>query len=180
MTTWDLLMCLPMLGLLIVAAAMDWRSRRIPNWLTLGLLTSGLAQSLAWHGAVTPMQSLLGALAGFGLLLVLFVLGAVGGGDVKLLAGVGAWLGPQGVLQVFTTAAVVGLIIVLVQSVWQGRMRILLRNSAVVALNLVQIEQLGAEHVISSGQSARSVEKPLPYAVPVLAAALVVLLAQWH
>lgn len=180
MTDWDLLMCLPMLGLLLLAAVVDWRQRRIPNWLTLGLLASGLARSLVWGGALPPTQALLGALAGFGLLLVLFVLGAVGGGDVKLLAGVGAWLGPYWVLQVFAAEAVIGLVIVLVQSIRQGRLRILLRNSAVVALNLAQIDQVGVEHVIASGQSAQSVNKPLPYAVPVLIATLVVLLAQWR
>jgi prepilin peptidase CpaA len=124
--------------------------------------------------ATTPAQAGLGLLVGFAIPFALFALGALGGGDVKLLAGIGAWLGAVAVMKVFIVAAIVGLIIVLVQCAWQGRLLMLFRNSAVLAINLVHIQQVGVKHVSETGNSFRSVDRPLPYAVPVLIATILV------
>ena len=116
--------------------------------------------------------------AEFGIILplfILFLLGALGGGDVKLLAGIGAWMGAAGVFKVFLAAAVVGLFIVLVQCACQGKLFALFRNSAVLALSLVHIDQLGVKQTSELGRACRSVDRPLPYAVPVLAATLLVI-----
>jgi prepilin peptidase CpaA len=167
---------LPLLLLLCWAAADDIRSRRIRNWLTLAMLLGGIAQSFAVFGAartVTPLASVLGLLVGLGLPLVLFAIGALGGGDVKLLMGIGAWLGPQAVLFIFAAEAVLGMGIVLAQALATGRLRILLRNSAIVAVNLWHVGDLGVQHVEETGRSCRSVDRPLPFAVPVLAATLI-------
>ena len=72
------------------AAASDLRHRRVPNELVLIGLVLGLT-----HGVV---MGLLGAAVGLGLLLPLFAARWIGGGDVKLLAEMGAWLGPWGVV----------------------------------------------------------------------------------
>src|SRR5262249_47283506 len=93
------LVLLPMLGLLVWAAIQDFRARRIPNWLTLNLAAGGLLASLlSPHALAAPASSILGLLAGLGIALVLFSLGALGGGDVKLLAAIGAWVGAWNVL----------------------------------------------------------------------------------
>jgi prepilin peptidase CpaA len=172
MLSYKLLALLPMLSLLIFAAAQDLRTRRIRNWLTLCLVLTGIAHSLMSAHAVTLGDSILGTLAGFGLPLTLFVMGALGGGDVKLLAGVGAWLGAGGVVEVFLAAAIVGLVIVLVQCAAKGRLKLLFRNSYVLVLNLLHIGELGVEQVAQTGKTCRSVDRPLPYAVPVLLAVL--------
>ncbi len=117
---------------------------------------------------------MLGFLTGFGLTIVLFVLGAVGGGDVKLLAGIGAWIGPGPTLAVFAVEAVLGAAIVLFQAVWQGRLSTLLRNSTVLAINLAHVGDVGMDHVSATGRSCRSVDRPLPFAVPTLAAVAMV------
>jgi prepilin peptidase CpaA len=176
MANYSLLMCMPMLLLLVWAACEDLRSRRIPNWLSFAVLLSGLIQSYTATQTVAPKQAWLGFLVGFGLPSILFALGALGGGDVKLLAGVGAWLGPNDALWVFALAAIVGMFIVLTQATKQGRMKILLRNSAVVAINLAHVGDVGLEHTTRTGQESRSVDRPLPYAVPILAATLLVIL----
>jgi prepilin peptidase CpaA len=170
----------PMLGLLVWAAAVDLRSRRIPNWLTFSLLLAGLAQSFAWAHTVTPGQSFLGFLTGFGLTFVLFGIGALGGGDVKLLAGLGAWLGPWPTLVVFAVAAIIGMVIVITQAAAQGRLARLFRNSAVIAMSLAQASgpdaldgAAGAGKACSDGAGAG---KPLPYAVPVLLAVLLMII----
>ena len=105
---------------------------------------------------------------GFAIPFVLFAMGALGGGDVKLLAGVGAWLGPILAVKVFLAAAIVGMVIVLVQSAKQKRLSALFRNSAVLTVNLINIDRIGADQVCETGKACRSVERPLPYAVPVL------------
>jgi prepilin peptidase CpaA len=164
-----------MLALLVWAAAQDVRTRRIRNWLTLSLAWGGLISSLFVAGGVTPMQSVGGLLVGFALPFVLFALGALGGGDVKLLAGVGAWVGPVNVMIVFAVAALVGMVIVLVQSIAQGRLVTLFRNSTVLLINLWHVQDVGTAHLSETGKACRSVERPLPYAVPVLAATVLVL-----
>jgi len=175
MTMYGLLMAAPALGLLVWAAVEDLRSRRIPNWLTFSLVLSGIAQSFTQSWPVTTWMSLAGFGVGFGLPLVLFILGALGGGDVKLLAGVGAWFGPIVVFQVFLLAAILGAIMVIGQALVQGRTRVLLRNTAVVAINLAHVRDVGLDHTKATGQSCRSVDRPLPYAVPVLTAMLILI-----
>lgn len=175
--TSSLLPFVPMLGLLTWAAAVDLRSRRIPNWLTFSLLLAGLAQGFTWAHTVTPGQSVLGFLTGFGLTFVLFGIGALGGGDVKLLAGLGAWLGPWPTLLVFAIAAIIGMVIVLVQAAVQGRLAKLFRNSAVIAVSLAHASGPDAlEQAAGTGKACSTTEgKPLPYAVPVLLATILLL-----
>ncbi len=97
------------LWLLWVAVATDLLWRRIPNALTApaGLL------GLIYHaspapGALGAGAALAGMLAGGALLLVLYRMGRVGGGDVKLLAALGAWLGPEAVTALFVYGAWAG------------------------------------------------------------------------
>jgi prepilin peptidase CpaA len=175
MTAHTLLSFGPMIGLLACAAVTDLRARRIPNWLTLSLAITGVVQSFSAGATVSPMTSVVGLLLGFFLPFILFAMGALGGGDVKMLAGIGAWMGALGVFQVFVIAAIVGLVIVLVQSAYQGRLVTLFRNSTVLMINLVHLREVGVEHASATGKSCRSLDPPLPYAVPVLTAVLLLM-----
>src|ERR1043166_9553864 len=158
MSTYWLLSAAPALAMMIIAAVTDLRSRRIPNWLTFSLVLSGIANSFFSGGVpVTPSLAFCGFVVGFALPLALFILGALGGGDVKLLAGVGAWFGPGIVLRVFLLAAIIGAVIVIGQALAQRRMRVLVRNTAVVAINLAHVSNLGVEHTKATGQSCRSI-----------------------
>lgn len=168
MNTYTLLMGAPVMALLVVAAVIDWRVRRIPNWLTFTLVLSGIAQSVMPQALIAPGDALLGCLAGFVLTFPLYALGAVGGGDVKLVAGIGAWFGPQAALAVFCVEAIVGMFLALAQAAQQGKTRLLLKNSALVAVNLAHVTDVGIEHVKQTGQACRSIDRPLPYAVPVM------------
>ena len=183
MTTYGLILCLPMLALLAWAAASDYASRRIPNWLTFSLALTGLAQAAAGTGAVGPGASASGLLLGFVLTFVYFALGAMCAGDVKLLAGVGAWLGPWGVLQVFLVEAIVGALLALVQAASQGRLRTVLRNTAVLAGSMAAGAGDGgltAVGALDTAASDRPIDKRwLPYSIPVLIATTAVLLLRW-
>src|SRR5688500_11777413 len=97
----------PLLAMLCCAAAIDLRHRRIPNWITLMIAMTGAMQSLLSAATVSPWQSFAGLLVGGLLSFVLFALGGRGGGDVKLLAAVGAWTGVALVFYLFLAAAVI-------------------------------------------------------------------------
>ena len=165
----------PLVLMLAIAAAIDIRSRRIPNALTGLIALIGLMQSFTAGHTVTPWQSMLGLLTGGVLLLALFAIGAVGGGDLKLLAAAGAWLGPRLIFQVFLLEAILGMLLVLVSCAIHGRLRLLMNNSMLLATNIAHVNQLGTDHVQATGATCRSIERPLAYAVPVFIATIIIL-----
>jgi len=84
---------------LIVGAAAcvtDLHSRRIPNWLTFGSAAAAIAVHYAYGGPEAVRFATGGWVTGLFLYMPLFLLGGMGAGDVKLLAALGAWLGPAG------------------------------------------------------------------------------------
>ena len=78
---------------LVVAAAIDGYKLKVPNWLTFPMILSGWVYNTAAFGWEGLLWSLLGTVVGLALLLPLYSIGGMGAGDVKLLAGVGAWVG---------------------------------------------------------------------------------------
>ena len=95
-------------GALGVASVVeDLRRRRVPNWLTAAGAAGGVACAAAggWHGLGIAAA---GAMAGFLILLPCHWCGAMGGGDVKLMAAYGALLGPSGILLAAVFTAVFG------------------------------------------------------------------------
>ncbi|HEY1686659.1 MAG TPA: A24 family peptidase [Tepidisphaeraceae bacterium] len=164
----------PLLAVLFLAAIQDWRYRRIANYLTLPLLAAGIARSFL-HGTIGIEACWLGIGLGFAITFPLFAMRAIGGGDVKLLIALGAWLGPAMTLEIFAIAAVIGMIVVLTQALVQRRMATLLRNTTVLTLSLIQADQVGIDNIVDMGTSAHSVNKPLPYAVIILPALLLAL-----
>lgn len=96
--------------LLAVASVSDWRSYRIPNWLTFG----GAAFALLYHTAAarTPWAGLslaLGGMAiGLAIMLPAYVVRVMGAGDVKLMAMVGAFLGFSATLHAALCVFIVG------------------------------------------------------------------------
>ncbi len=105
---------------LIVAAVIDGMILKVPNWLTFPFITCGwlhwtIARRFSGLG-----WSLLGTFVGMMLLLVLRNVGGMGAGDVKLLAGVGAWLGAIVTLWAFAATAIVGGVMALVMILLSG------------------------------------------------------------
>ena len=89
----------------VIAAATDICKFKVHNALTLPALCSGVLVSF-WHGGLHGLaMSVLGAIVGLSLLLPFFLVRGVGGGDVKLLAAIGAWLGPIHGVEVGVAAA---------------------------------------------------------------------------
>lgn len=78
-----------------IAVICDVRSRRIPNWLVAPFLVAGMVLSGLLGGWSELRQSLLGFSLAAVLMGVLYGVGGMGMGDVKLCAAIGAWIGPQ-------------------------------------------------------------------------------------
>ena len=127
------------------SAALDLRTRRVPNWLTLTI--TGVGVSLATAQLTTV--SVAGALGGFavGLLLMLpgHLVGATGAGDVKLLAAVGTLLGPTRIGAAFVYTALLGGVLAVLVAMYRGRLQATLQETATLVLtggaNVAHIER---------------------------------------
>ena len=106
--------------ILVEAAVIDGLKLRVPNWLTFHLIIGGLAFTTWQYGAPGFGWALTGAALGLALLLPLYAIGGMGAGDVKLLAGIGAWVGPAVTFWAFATSVVVGAAMALVMVAWSG------------------------------------------------------------
>ena len=82
----------------IAAIVDDLAYRRISNWIPLAALIAGFALQISLHGWKGVFMSAGGVAAGASAFLVFYLLGGMGGGDIKLMAGFGAMLGANGIL----------------------------------------------------------------------------------
>jgi prepilin peptidase CpaA len=144
-------------GVGIAACIDDLRRRQISNWIPGSAFASGLVLQMAQHGWRGAGSALLGTLAGASVFLIFYLLGGMGGGDVKLMAGFGALLGAKGLFEAALWTAGCGGIMAL----------------AVIATGLIR--DFGARGKSASGQAAASSGQPsrradsIPYA-PAIAA----------
>ena len=99
-----------------LACVTDLRTRRIPNVLTFGAALAGLLYQFVSGGIDGLGHAALGWLVGAVIFILPFALGGLGGGDVKLLAALGAWLGPADVLWLSLYTGVAGGVMALVVS----------------------------------------------------------------
>lgn len=95
----------------LLAMYTDFRSRIIPNKLTLPAICLGLILNTAGNGWQGLLFACAGFAAGFGLMLLPYLIGGMGAGDVKFMAALGALLGAYAVLNVFLFATIFGGII---------------------------------------------------------------------
>jgi len=102
------------LALLAVATLHDLKSREIPDWISALLLGWGFVLAAVTGNVAAWTALALGVLVGLALTAPLFWLGGLGGGDVKLIAALGACLGPWGLLQTLFWVAVAGGVLALV------------------------------------------------------------------
>src|SRR5690606_11406589 len=154
--------------LLLVAAAawLDVRAGRIPNLLTVGGLAAALAlRALPGPGAVLP------GLAGAGIALAvglpLFALRGLGGGDVKLLAAVGAFLGPERLVTALLAGGVAGGVLALAVALRRGVLLPALLGTGNVLAHWVTLGRAGERRTLTSAGAIT-----VPYGVAIAVGAV--------
>ena len=106
-----------------LAAAIDLRTRRVPNPLTAALAALGLAFAASGISGITLGGALIGLVLGFALMLPGHLFGATGAGDVKLFAAAGALMGPAPIITAFFYTAIAGGLLALVVAVRRRRLQ---------------------------------------------------------
>jgi prepilin peptidase CpaA len=157
------------LAVLVAAAAgvLDWRFRRIPNWLTVSGFAAGVAVNTILHRWPGLKAALLGALLGLGLLLPFVVIRSLGAGDWKLAGGLGACLGPGQMLSVLMGTILVAGAMALAVVIWKGRLKQTLLNIAHLLGALFSLRMPGGEVSLDDPQSTK-----IPFGVAMAATVL--------
>lgn len=157
--------------LLTVSAACvtDVRMRRIPNWLTFGsAVLAVLTHAMSSDGrGVTA--GVMGWLAGVALFLPVFALRGMGGGDVKLLGALGAWLGVPNVIWLAAYTSMVGGVLGIVVAVRSRYLGTLVRNVG----NLLRFWSLVGIKPLDSLTLEHGTGPRLAYAIPMLVGTVV-------
>lgn len=110
----------PTLTVVTVATVTDIRARRIPNWLVIPFLAAGLATSVILEGWFGFGQSVLGLLLGMVSMGLLYCLGGLGLGDVKLCAAIGAWIGPRQLVTALVLTGIAGGVMAILEATRGG------------------------------------------------------------
>jgi len=113
----------------VVGAAHDVRDARIPNWLTYRGLIAAFAVRVVLLGWPGLRSGFVGMLVAGGVFYLLFLLGGMGGGDVKLMAVVAAWGGGSQAVPILITAAIAGGILAVAYMTAGKRVRQTLLNT---------------------------------------------------
>jgi prepilin peptidase CpaA len=119
-------------GVTLLAGWVDFRTRKIPNWLTVPALLLGITLRTALAGWPGTKASLEGAGLALVLLLPLVLLRALGAGDWKLMGAVGAILGPALFLVVLVASIFISGLMGIVEMIRSGRTKETFRNLAVL------------------------------------------------
>lgn len=149
---------------MVIAAVIDGMILKVPNWLTFPFIVSGWVygtMSAGWSGLG---YSLLGTVVGLVLLLVVRAVGGMGAGDVKLLAGFGAWLGATTTLWAFVWTSIVGGLIAVVMIAVSGNWR---KHYAMFHQILHEwITIRNPEKLAAIARERKPTMKLLPYGIP--------------
>lgn len=124
-------------GFLLAAVWWDIRSRRIPNFLVLSGAIFGLCWNALVPGSLGAVSSMLGMMLGLGLLLPMYLMRAMGAGDVKLMAMVGAFLGPADALGAVLGTFVAGGVLAVAYALRAGSLHRLVANLRFMLLDSV-------------------------------------------
>ena len=117
------------------------RERRIPNWLTLGAIALGVGAAVIEGGVECLKDSALGLAIAGGLFLPFCLLGVVGGGDMKLMAAVGAIVGWPMVLRVVCNTCIAGGAIAVAIMAWNGVLLTTLANVFKIMVGMPRKQQ---------------------------------------
>ena len=158
---------IPAILVAMVAGVLDWRFRRIPNWLTVSGLAAGLAANTILYRWPGFRNALLGAALGLGLLLPFVLIRSLGAGDWKLAGALGACLGPRQLLSVLLITILLAGVMALVLVIFKGRLKTTLWNIANLVAALFSLRMPGSEVSLDDPHSTK-----IPFGVAMAAAVL--------
>jgi prepilin peptidase CpaA len=151
----------------MVAGILDWRYRRIPNWLTMSGLVAGVALNTIFYRWPGVRAALFGAAMGLGLLLPFVLIRSLGAGDWKLAGALGACVGPRPLLSVLMVTILMAGVMALGAVIWSGRLKRTLVNIAHLLAALCSLRMPGSEVSLDDPQSTK-----IPFGVAMAAAVL--------
>lgn len=154
---------------LIVAAVIDGMKLKVPNWLTFPMIISGWVYNATlspWAGWEGLLYSLWGTAVGMALLLPAYAIGGMGAGDVKLLAGVGAWVAnTMTMLYAFAVSAVVGGVIAVVMVLLSRKWRKHQGQFWLICSEILTVKD--PEKLSAIAADRKSTMMLLPYGIPI-------------
>jgi prepilin peptidase CpaA len=151
--------------LLIWAAYIDGKQLRVPNWLTFPMVLSGLVYS-AWVGGWAGLgDGLVGMCVGLATLLPLYAVGGMGAGDVKLMAGIGAWLGASATWNAFVVSVIVGAVMAVAMVAWRKSWKKHCGNFSQIMLEFMTVKSPGELSRIAAERKPQMLL--LPYGIPI-------------
>jgi prepilin peptidase CpaA len=142
--------------------AVDLRTRRIPNVVSGAAMLVGLALNVLYFGVAGVVDSVAGLLLTMAMLLGPFALGGIGGGDVKMMGGVGALLGPRLAFAGLLVGVVLGGVIMAIHLARRGRLREKLAATQAMFATAALSGSIAPLRVSAANAGAIT----LPYSVP--------------
>jgi len=139
----------------MVAGFLDWRYRRIPNWLTVSGFAAGVAVNTILYRWPGLKGALLGTALGLGLLLPFVLVRSLGAGDWKLAGALGACLGWRQLLSVLVGTILVAGVMALAVVIWKGRLKQTLLNMAHLLAALFSLRMPAFEVSLDDPQSTK-------------------------
>jgi prepilin peptidase CpaA len=158
-------------AVLVYAAYIDGKQLRVPNWITFPMIISGWIYSAIWYGLEGNgwwnglAWSLAGTGVGLATLLPAYSIGGMGAGDVKLMAGIGAWVHCTITFYAFCVSAIVGailavaMIIISRQTTKHWNQFFYIANEIMTVRNPETLSAIAAER--------KSSMRLLPYGIPI-------------
>jgi prepilin peptidase CpaA len=159
----------PLVVIGVIASVWDLRTGRIPNALTFGGAAAAIATHLVMGGPGEAAWSVAGWMVGCAVFFPVFLLGGMGAGDVKLLAAMGAWVGPIGALPVAFCTAIAGGFMAIFVAFLHGYLRQALLNIWVLLCHW----RVGGVRPVDQMTLATGTGPRLAYALPITAGSLV-------
>lgn len=168
--------CAVMVPGILWASWIDYKDRKVPNWLNAAIAAAGFVAQAWFFGWNGLAAGALGLLVGFATLIVPWLMHGMGAGDVKLMMAIGVWLGPWYTFVSFCVGAVVGGVIAVVMILSTGRLYHAYANMATIMHKASHASTLFTEY--ASAKSFGSTSQLLPYGVPLTIGTLIVFFGQ--
>lgn len=161
----------------VYASIIDYREHRVPNWLNAWLLMTGVLAQFSYEGWGGVKTALGGALVGFAVLIIPWAMHAMGAGDVKLMAAIGAWLGAKLALTGFVVGALIGGVMGVVMILRSGKLGHAYSNFAIIVSKCTSLRSAFSD--FGSVKSFGSTTTLLPYGIPLTIGSLLVLAGRY-